>query len=190
MENQKRIVIFEGPSGVGKNAVVDTLVRKHKAKFQKFPSYTTRPMRKGEKNGFHYFFVDEETFLAKRQSGDIFEHTMRHGTYRGIARSAIDAILKTGKIAVKEAVDIHGLHALKSAYPNQVLTIFITADKSIVKARLLKRGDKDINERLADYDAVLQTIGEFDFVVNNNKSIDAAVKEIINIIYGNSNHNA
>ena len=181
MEQQKKIVILEGPSGIGKDAIIKELIARFGDKIQKFTSYTTRARRKDEIDGQHYHFVDTKTFKQKLKSGDIFEYTTRHRTYRGMSKALINQILDTGKIAIKDC-DFIGIKALKAAYPNKVFTIFVTADKNTVRERLKKRGDIDIDTRLRDYDKIHMHIKDFDRIVVNDESIDAVVKKIQNII--------
>ena len=76
MKNDKGlIIVIEGPSGVGKDAIVSGLKQKYAGMFEKVPSTTTRPMRENESQGNPYFFVDEPTFKELYNSGDIFEYT-------------------------------------------------------------------------------------------------------------------
>ena len=59
-DNSNKPLMILGPSGVGK----DTMINRLKAKFPeiiyKLPSYTTRPMRNGENEGVDYYFLTEE----------------------------------------------------------------------------------------------------------------------------------
>jgi len=179
--NQKKIIVLEGPSGVGKDSIIQELIKQCPGKYQKIASYTTRLPRVGEVNGVTYHFTDEKTFQDKIKSGDIFEYTVRHGTYRGMSKQYINSIINGGKIALKEA-DFVGLVAIKNAYKNEVVSIFITADKSIIKKRLIKRGDKDIEERLADYENVHKTADKYDYIITNNGTVREAVNKINKIL--------
>jgi len=182
-----QIVIIEGPSGVGKDSIIAQLIAQYPDRFQKATSYATRAMRPGEVDGFTYNFTDDKTFLAKVKSGDIFEYTQRHGTYRGLSKTLIDRVINTGKIALKDA-DIIGVRALRATYSNRVLAIFITASREIIEHRLIKRGDSpdDRAKRLADYDNSQTFIPEFDYVVDGNGPLDETVSKVHSII---SRHN-
>lgn len=179
--NQKKIIVLEGPSGVGKDTVIHALIKKNPNKYQKIVSYTTREPRIGEIDGVTYYYIDEKTFQDKIKSGDVFEYTIRHGTYRGMSKQYIDSIINNGKIALKEA-DVVGLTAIKKMYKDQVVSIFITADKNVIKKRLIKRGDKDIDIRLADYDNVHKTKEKYDYIITNNGSVNEAVRKINKIL--------
>lgn len=173
---------MEGPSGVGKDSYMQELIKQFPNKFQKITSYTSREIRPGEIDGVTYNFVDKKTFEDKLKTGDIFEFTDRHGTYRGMGKSLIDDIIENGKIAVKD-LDLVGINALKKVYPNQVLTIFCNADRDVVKSRLLKRGGsmEDIEKRLVDYDKKILEQDKFDYVVIDNKCVETAVEKLLAI---------
>jgi len=181
MDNKKKIVILEGPSGIGKDAIIKELIARFPDKIQKITSYTTRPKRDGEVDGVQYNFVTKKVFREKLKSGDIFEYTTRHRTYRGLSKALINKILKENKIAIKDC-DFNGIKALRGAYPNQVFAIFVTADKATVRERLVKRGDTDIEIRMKDYDKIHMHLKDFDRIVINDESLDAVVKKIQNIV--------
>ena len=176
--------MIEGPSGVGKDTIIKELMKRFPMKFKKIPSYTTRPPRVGEVDGFTYNFIDEKTFFEKLESGDIFEHTIRHGAYRGISKTLVDEIVKGGFVALKDADEI-GLHALQKAFPGRVLSIFITADKNVIRKHLVQRGCDEIEERLADYENCLKEAGQYDYTLENNGTLDAIVSKVLGILEKN-----
>ena len=72
----KRIILV-GPAASGK----DFLKKKFGEKgFELDVSYTTRPIREGEKEGVDYYYYSEEDFVKKIQSGGFYE-TAKHGLY-------------------------------------------------------------------------------------------------------------
>ena len=180
---QKKIIAIEGPSGVGKDTIIKHLILKNPDKYRKIPSYTNRPMRTNEVEGFTYHFIDDETFAQKLESGDIFEHTQRHGTYRGMSKDLIDEIINNGYWALKDC-DLVGLNALKGYYGESVFSIFINADKDVVRERLEKRGDIDIAVRLADYDTKQSEQPYYDLVITNNGSLEEVINKLNEIIGG------
>ena len=108
----KNIIIIEGPSGVGKDTIINELITRYPNRFDRPINATTRAMRDNETQGNPYLFLTEEEFLKLRKSGEIFEHTIRHGTYRGMRKSSFDEILNNGKIALRDC-DKYGFKALK-----------------------------------------------------------------------------
>ncbi|WP_440486694.1 hypothetical protein, partial [Salmonella enterica] len=49
-----------GKTASGKNAVVNELVKRHW--YHQITTYTTRPLRKGEKQDITYHFISDEEF--------------------------------------------------------------------------------------------------------------------------------
>ena len=176
------IVIIEGPSGVGKDSVYSKLIEWYPEQYIKMVSVTSRPARPGEIDGIHYKFVTTECFEKMIESGDVFEHTTRHGNYRGMSKELIDSILKRGLIPVKD-VDLIGLNAIKKTYGSQVFSIFLTAPKKEIIKRLKARGDsgEDLAVRIKDYDAKIKEKKYFHTVVKN-LVLDDAVKEVHTLI--------
>lgn len=179
---QKCILIIEGPSGVGKDTIVNEIVRRYPDKFGKPINATTREMRENESQGNPYLFLTEEEFLEKRKSGDIFEQTIRHGTYRGMQRSSFNEILNANKIAIRDC-DRYGLEALKKEFGDIVTSIFLTAPKEIIKERLIGRGEKEESmiKRLNDYDEYLKNSIYYDYEIEN-LDIDETIEKILNIV--------
>ena len=183
MENQteNRIVVIEGPSGAGKDTIIKTLMQRYPERFGKLVSVATRAMRPHESEGNPYHFVTNEEFDQMVASGDIFEHTVRHGEKRGMSERYILELFNAKKIPLKDC-DIIGVRALKSRFQN-VTTIFITADKNEIERRLRGRGDHptDIARRLDDYDKCVLDAKYYDYVINN-VDLEKTIDKIMQII--------
>ena len=178
----KRIVVIEGPSGAGKDTIIKTLTRQYPERFAKLVSVATRAMRPDESQGNPYHFVSNQEFDAMVATGDIFEYTMRHGEKRGMSEKYINELFTEKKIPLKDC-NLIGVNALKSKFDN-VVTIFITADKNEIERRLHRRGDAlaDIEKRLADYDVCMQEAKHFDHVIIND-NLEKTIDKILEIIY-------
>ena len=60
-------LIFMGPSGVGKDTIINMLLEKYPEIFYKLPSYTTRKIREeDEVDGKDYFFITKEEFQVMK----------------------------------------------------------------------------------------------------------------------------
>lgn len=178
----KQIVIIEGPSGVGKDTIIDELIKRYPDKFGKPINATTRAMRENESQNHPYLFLTEEEFFKKRESGDIFEQTTRHGTYRGMQKSSFDSILNSGKIAIRDC-DRYGLDAIKKLYGDIVTSIFLTAPKEEIRLRLISRNEpkESMEKRLKDYDEYIENSKYFDFIIEN-LDIEETISKIMDII--------
>ena len=80
-----KIVYIMGKSSTGKDTIFRELLRGNAYSFKTVVSYTTRPIRSGERNGVEYHFVSEEEFLSLKDSGKIIEdrcYPSVHGPWR------------------------------------------------------------------------------------------------------------
>ncbi len=181
------IVVIEGPSGVGKDTIVKTLIKQYPNVFAKAPSVATRQMRVGESEGNPYFFVSRENFEDMIKTGEVFEYTERHGEYRGMKKEVFDKLLQSGVVPIKDC-DPVGVKALKKLYDGKVLSIFIDAPKKELEKRLRERGEteEELNRRMSDYDKAQSFKTDYDRVVQN-LDLDKAVEEIYLTIQNFSN---
>lgn len=80
-----KIVYIMGKSSTGKDTIFKEILRENNYSFKTIVSYTTRPIREGEKEGGEYFFVDEEGFQKLKNAGKVIEdrcYATCHGPWR------------------------------------------------------------------------------------------------------------
>ena len=179
---KKPVVIIEGPSGVGKDTIINTLLERFPERFGRPINACTRPMREDESQNNPYYFITEDEFFKLRESGDIFEHTTRHGTYRGMRKTSFDEILNSHRIPLRDC-DRYGLEAISKIYPGQILSIFLTCPKEEIRNRLISRNEpKDSMEaRLKDYDEHMTQSVYFENVIENI-NLEKTVETILKLI--------
>ena len=68
-----KIFYIMGKSAVGKDSIYQRLTADSKLGLDKIVTYTTRPIRSGEKEGVEYHFVDDETFRNMLEEGKVIE---------------------------------------------------------------------------------------------------------------------
>ena len=80
-----KIIYIMGKSSSGKDTIFKKLLGDVALSLKTIVSYTTRPIRKGEKNGEEYFFTDEEGFQRLKSEGKVIEdrcYQTIHGPWR------------------------------------------------------------------------------------------------------------
>jgi len=163
--------VVSGPSGAGKDTVVD-LLRLRMPRLRYSVSATTRPPRDGEREGESYFFLSHEQFEQKVAADGFLETNSYNGNWYGTPRSFIDGMLAEGYDVIMKP-EVHGALAIKAAFPLAVL-IFLLPDKfSNLRSRLAARRTESsdaIATRLAIAHEELKQIRRFDYVIINEQA--------------------
>ncbi|VEU77989.1 guanylate kinase [Mycoplasmopsis columbinasalis] len=92
MPEKKPIIIFTGPSGVGKGTIEKVLFAHKELKLAFSISATTRSPRVGEQHGVDYFFVDKNTFEQYLANNGVIEFSYHFNNYYGTLYSEIERI--------------------------------------------------------------------------------------------------
>ena len=135
------LIIISSPSGAGKT----TLSRRLVAEFDTLGfsvSYTTRPPRKGEREGVDYRFVDDAEFERMIAAGELAEWAEVHGNRYGTSRASVEHALADGHDTVFD-IDWQGANALTGQWPEDVLRIFILPPSLVVLEDRLRRRATD-----------------------------------------------
>lgn len=128
-----------GQSASGKSTVEREL---ESMGYPRIVSYTTRPMRKGEKDGVDYHFIDTDTFIWKDADGFFAERAQYRDWYYGLSLDGIDYLNKDFIVVVT----IHGYEELVRVAGNKnVIGVHIKVEERERIIRQLKRGD-DVDE--------------------------------------------
>lgn len=79
-----RLFFIMGKSSTGKDSIYNELIKRMNSRIKRVIPYTTRPIRKGEKDGVDYFFCNEKRRDELKNNGKIIElrtyHTV-HGDW-------------------------------------------------------------------------------------------------------------
>ena len=184
---EKNVIVIAGPSGSGKNSVIEALITKCKG-CSRLVTATTRAPRPGEKNGLDYHFLSEERFMEALGHGDILEHryVKSLGTNYGVYKPDLEGRIALGEIVLAH-LDIVGARYLKEHYG--ATTIFILPDSfEILEKRVRTRNramtDSEIKARMEIARTEIDThAAEYDYrVVNADGKFDETVKEVIEIL--------
>ena len=183
-ERPALLVVISGPSGVGKDSVLRGL-REQGQPFRFVPTMNTRPRRPDEVDGVDYFFVTTEEFVTLLEQGELLEHAVVYGDYKGIPKKPIREALNSGQDVVLR-VDVQGAATLKRLIPQAIFIFLTTPTEEELVDRLLKRkteSPESLRIRIATAREEMQRIPEFDYVVvNHDDLLDETVQDVIGII--------
>jgi guanylate kinase len=133
-----KVVILSGPSGVGKDTVIDAWIAKNSA-VSRVVSYTTRAPREYEKSGVDYHFVHVSDYHSKAENGDFLEHKEVHGNWYATPLSDLKSMLSDGKIAILK-IDVQGaLHAME-LLPEAISVFLLPPSQEELERRIIERG--------------------------------------------------
>ena len=119
------VVVISGPSGVGKDAVMRRL-QELRPDLHQVVTATSRPARPGERDGVDYFFVTTESFEKMIADGELIEHAVVYGEYKGIPKAQVREKLAMN-VDVVLRLDVQGAATVRALIPGAVF-IFIAAD--------------------------------------------------------------
>jgi len=183
-ENKPRIFIISGPSGVGKDSVIEEL-RAVFPEAQYVVTATTRPIRKNEVDGTHYLFLTKDEFRARLDRNDFIEHAPVYDNYYGVPRSPIVEGLEAGRDVIIK-VDVQGAATLRSKIPNTISIFLCPESMPALEKRLRDRKTEDpevLMKRFTTATEELKEVKHFDYVVfNEDGQLNRAIREIVNIV--------
>jgi guanylate kinase len=179
------LIVISGPSGVGKDSVVDTMQTRG-LPFHFVVTATTRPPRDGEVHSVDYYFYSKEQFAEMIEKDELLEYAFVYNDYKGIPKFQVREALASGQDVVMR-LDVQGAATIKELYP-EALLIFLTTDtEEELVERLQARKTESLPElklRIATARKELDRVKEFDYVVvNRDDQLDKTVDIIEAIIY-------
>ena len=183
-ERQPLLIVISGPSGVGKDSLVQRMEERG-CPFHFVVTATDRPPRPGEKDGEDYFFVSTDKFERMIEEDELLEHAVVYGQYKGVPKQQVREAMASGKDVVMR-VDVQGAETIQRIVP-EVVSVFLTAssDKEL-EERLRKRGcgsQEQLERRIATAREEMKELPKFDYVViNRDERLDMAVNDVLAII--------
>lgn len=176
------LFIIAAPSGAGKTSLVRALINSCMNLVVSI-SYTTRPMRSGERDGVDYHFVDRDTFRKLIEAGDFLEYAQVFDHYYGTSRSQVMAQLEKGLDVILE-IDWQGAQQVRRAMADTVSIFILPPSRNALEERLTSRKQDSaavIKRRLQDAMTEISHYDEFDYVVVND-DFNTTLREIKEII--------
>lgn len=183
-EDQPLLVVISGPSGVGKDSVLEEMQGRN-FPFHFVVTATSRSPRADEVDGVDYFFVTEAEFQELIRQDELLEHAMVYGQYKGIPKQQVRDALASGKDVVMR-LDVQGAATVKRLVPDAVLIFLSASSEEELVERLRRRkteSEVQLKYRIRVAQEEMRRMGEFDYVVVNHEcALDMAVDQVLHII--------
>ena len=182
VQHSGRLVILSGPSGVGKDTVLEAW-RQSNPRVQRVIAYTTRQPRTGEADGVDYHFVTSDRFQELVEEGAFLEHKLVHGNHYATPLYEMEAMLTEGKIAVLK-IDVQGALEAMRLRPEALSIYLLPPSSETLEQRIRTRGtDKqaDIERRLEDARFEISQANKYTTRVVND-DIERVVRELNDLV--------
>ncbi|PCS00484.1 guanylate kinase [Lactococcus fujiensis] len=182
MPERGLLIVFSGPSGVGKGTVRAKIFEQEN-NFKYSVSMTTRKQRPGEVDGKDYYFRTREEFEELIRKGEMLEYAEYVGNYYGTPLTYVNQTLDEGKDIFLE-IEVQGALQVKQKKPDAVFVFLTPPDLEELRERLVGRGT-DSNEvianRLAKAKEEIRLMSEYDYAVVNDE-VELAAERVRMII--------
>ncbi len=180
------LVIVSGPSGVGKDSVIEALRNAPRnPDFHYVVTCTTRPRRPYERDGVHYRFLTAEAFGALREAGELLEANEVHGNWYGTPRNDVRDALQAGHDVILK-IDVQGAAEVKQRVPDALLIFLVPPSLEDLFQRLQARATESADELdIRQRNAALEIARQEDYdhvVVNETDEIGRTAARIQEII--------
>ena len=190
------LVIISGPSGVGKDTIIDALRARDPetgGDYQYIVTCTTRAPRPGEIPGVSYQFLTRKAFRALRDAGELLESAEVHGNWYGTPRRDVAEALAQGRDVILK-IDVQGAKVVKERVPEALLIFIVPPSLEALFQRLRSRATETADElEIRQRNAAIELARQGDYdsvVVNETGEVDRTAAEIQAIVAQEKRRNA
>jgi guanylate kinase len=178
------LIVVSGPSGVGKDSVVRTLLKRG-LPLHFVVTATSREKRPTEVDGVDYIFLTQEEFIEKINKNEMMEYAYVYNQYKGIPKEQVRLAWKSGKDVIMR-LDVQGSATIRRLYPQALLIFLLPTSESELVHRLEDRQTEtadSIRIRMTTTRKELESLDLFDYaVVNPEGKLEKAADIIESII--------
>ena len=178
------LFVISGPSGVGKDAVIEKLVAQD-PNIRRSVSYTTRAPRRGERDGVDYSFVTREEFERLIDDGEFLEFATYDGNLYGTSARRVAALESAGSDVILK-IDVKGAEQVRQRLPDATFIFLEPPSMQELIRRTTSRQTESAEDRSARQmiaEVEMKYAPHYDHVVVNDQ-LDRAVAEVLAIING------
>ncbi|HSM83805.1 MAG TPA: guanylate kinase [Nodosilinea sp.] len=178
-----RLIVFTGPSGVGKGTLLRAL--RHRYPTLKVSiSATTRAPRPGEVDGQDYFFVSRDAFEAMIAQGELLEWAEFAGNLYGTPKTPVMDDIEAGRWVILE-IELEGARQVRETFPNALQLFVLPPSLEELESRIRLRGkdaEEAIERRLQRALVEIDAAAEFDEQIVND-DLEVALGQLETAIF-------
>lgn len=164
------LVVFSGPSGVGKTTVTNELVRQGWTGHIVVTATTRRP-RSGEVDGKDYHFRTHHDFRQMLEHGELLEHAEVHGNWYGVPATPVREKLAQGT-DVLLTIDTQGARTIRARTQGAIFIFLAPRSLDELVERLNFRGMNTAEERtlrMLNAEREMAEMQYYDYVIVNQQ---------------------
>ena len=176
-KKQGQLIVISGPSGAGKDTIVNELLKKNKNIWLSVSS-TSRAPRGGEVDGENYFFLTKEDFEKKIKENYLLEYAEYAGNYYGTPKEKMLEKIEKG-IDVVLVIEIQGAKKIKELVPEAIFIFIMPPSEKELLKRLKNRKTEEKEKIVERFNIAYKEINEvskYNYVVVNDLLKDAVDK--------------
>ena len=176
------LVVISGPSGAGKDTIVEELKKINKNIWVSI-SMTTREIRPGDIPNESYYFVSKEEFEERIKEDKFLEYALYNGNYYGTPKDKILDKLNNG-IDVILVIEIQGAIKVKELIKDAIFIFILPPSMQELKRRLIQRKTESIDKIIKRFETAYKEINEitkYNYVVIND-DINISVEKVNSIL--------
>ena len=179
-------MIISGPSGVGKDTVIEAMQRRQPPHPRHYVvTVTTRQRRPREIDGVSYHFLSVDDYQRLEVADGLLEASQVHGNWYGTPRDQVQSALSAGRDAILK-IDVQGADKVREKVPDALLIFVVPPSLEELDARLVGRSTeqpKDLEIRRRNAAIELSRQDQYDHVVvNETDKVDETAEHIDAII--------
>ena len=183
------VVVISGPSGVGKDVMIERMIESDRIGFHFTVTATTRDPRPGEVDGINHHFVTVDDFVNLISADDLLEWAQVYGNYYGVPKQQVREALTDGNHVIIR-VDVQGAKRLKEIISEALMIFIMPPSLDVLKSHLEKRGvdtETEMTKRLTAASEEISQASLFDFTITNEEGrLDDTVNQVVGIIESES----
>jgi guanylate kinase len=176
------VFVISGPSGVGKDALIEKLVALD-PNLERSVSFTTRRPRPNEKDGVDYSFVSRDEFQRLVDRGEMLEHAVYDGNFYGTSARRVEELRGAGFDVILK-IEVKGAEQVRRRLPDAKFIFLAPPSMQELIRRTTLRRTESAEERSARQmiaETEMTFAPHYDHVVVND-DLDRAVGEVLAII--------
>lgn len=186
MTHSTNLLIISGPSGSGKDAVINGLIERG-VPVERVVRTITRPKRPGETDGHLYYFINEQEFKKLIDEDKLAEWAqVDNNRLYGVTKTELERVKSLkDKIGVWQ-IEWKGTQTVKKNMPDVLAILIEPPDIATLVRRSEARGqqtEQEIKDRISYSQEFLKHHDLYDYsVINEEGKLEQTIDKVVEIL--------